>query len=141
MDTIDQIRRKRLVMLAEKYGGVASLSHRLGYARTETTRLSRILNANLRHERGGKPYLMGSAMAREIEEKLGLEEGWMDNAPSPFNLRGDGRLHQAIVMMQALPPAQLDVVLGMLTGLAATIVQPTSQDGFAQRPEQARLAA
>lgn len=60
---------------------MANLCEALGYARNETAKLTRISNANLRHERGGTPYVMGSPMARDIEKKLSLDPGWMDTPP------------------------------------------------------------
>lgn len=52
----------------------------LGWSRTDP-KLSQIKNANKRPGRGEAIYQMGDAMAREIEEKLGLARGWMDNLP------------------------------------------------------------
>lgn len=68
MQTCEEIRRTKLKMLADKHGGAANLCQLLGYARSETARLTRVLNANVRHDRGGKTYNMGDTMAREIEE-------------------------------------------------------------------------
>lgn len=89
MRTVEEIRRANLQVLVDQQSGMANLCEKLGYARNETATLTRILNANVRHDRGGKPYNMGSPMAREMEEKLLLEVGWMDNshdqegAPAP----------------------------------------------------------
>lgn len=88
MKTVEETRRERLLSLIEKEGSLANLLEKLGLARNENSRLSRIANANVRHERGGKPYVMGSPMAREIEEKLGLPTGWMDTPPSPIDAYG-----------------------------------------------------
>lgn len=80
METIDETRRARLRLLVEKYGSMAELCQQIGYARTETASLTRILNANVRHDREGSPtYNMGDPIARFIETKLGLERGWMDS--------------------------------------------------------------
>lgn len=79
MLTVEEIRRKNLQSLVERHNGMANLCEKLGYARNETAALTRIQNANVRHDRGGKPYNMGSPMAREFELKLNLEPGWMDN--------------------------------------------------------------
>ena len=79
MRTVEEIRRANLQVLVDQHSGMANLCEKLGYARNETATLTRILNANVRHDRGGKPYNMGSPMAREMEEKLQLEVGWMDN--------------------------------------------------------------
>ena len=79
MRTVEEIRRANLQVLVDQHAGMANLCEKLGYARNETATLTRILNANVRHDRGGKPYNMGSPMAREMEDKLQLELGWMDN--------------------------------------------------------------
>ena len=83
METIDETRRARLRLLGDKFGSMAELCQQLGYARTETASLTRILNANVRHDREGSPtYNMGDPIARFIETKLGIERGWMDSPVS-----------------------------------------------------------
>ena len=85
MQTVEETRRERLLTLIAKEGSLANLLEKLGLARTDNSRLSRIANANIRHERGGQPYVMGSPMAREVEQKLNLPVGWMDTPPSPMD--------------------------------------------------------
>ena len=63
MQAVEETRRIRLQMLVKKHGSMANFCQLLGYARTETATLTRILNANVRHDRGGKPYNMGSPTA------------------------------------------------------------------------------
>ena len=69
---------------------------------------------------------MGDDLARKIEEKLGLPEGWMDTPPSYSELQGehDPRL-KAMVLMESLPPDQWDTALRLLDALA----QPASKNG------------
>lgn len=88
MQTVEETRRERLQILIKKEGSLSALLEKLGLARTENSRLSRIANANIRHDRGGKPYVMGSPMAREIEQKLNLPTGWMDTPPSSIEEHG-----------------------------------------------------
>lgn len=79
MLTNAEIRRIKLNTLIERFGSVAALNHALGWDRTDT-RLGRIKNKTARGDRGPeKTYNMGDAMAREIEQALGLEEGYLDN--------------------------------------------------------------
>ena len=78
---------------------MANLCEALGYARNDSAKLGRILNANLRHERDGKPYIMGSQAARDIELKLKLPTGWMDTPPSIAEVVGE---NDPLVMIQAL---------------------------------------
>lgn len=77
MKTIAEIRRENLQELIDQVGSIADLNERMGWDRTDP-RLTRIRNANVRGDRG-KPFQMGDALAREIERRNGLEEGWMDN--------------------------------------------------------------
>lgn len=103
MNPVEETRRTRLKMLVKKHEGMANLCQALGYARNETATLTRIMNANVRHERGGKAYEMGSPMARKIEEKLGYELGWMDTPPTFAELDGDDRQAQMLLAMESIP--------------------------------------
>lgn len=78
METVEETRRAGLRLLVSMYGSMANLCEKLGYARNETATLTRILNANVRRDRGGKPYNMGRPLARHIEDTLKLGTGWMD---------------------------------------------------------------
>ena len=80
MKTSAEIRRANLERLMQQHGSIAELNVALGWPRTDP-KLSQIKNANKRPGRGDATYQMGDAMAREMEEKLGLERGWMDNPP------------------------------------------------------------
>lgn len=75
-------------MLLEKHGTFAAMNEALEWPRTDS-RLSRIKNANVRTDRDGKVFQMGDAIAREIEVKLHLPEGWMDTPKSYSELHGD----------------------------------------------------
>jgi hypothetical protein len=103
MNTVEETRRNRLRMLVKKHESMANLCQMLGYARNETATLTRILNANIRHDRDGKPYNMGSPMARQIEETLSLGEGWMDTPPTYAELDGDDRQAQMLLAMENIP--------------------------------------
>ena len=119
MQTSEEIRRSRLRELVEKHSGMANLCHLLGYARNDTAKLTRILNANVRHERGGKTYNMGDSLAREIEDRLQLERGWMDNPPSAIESANENNpRHKIAQLMQGLPDDQLSVALRLLDALA-----------------------
>ena len=80
MQTIDETRRQRLQILIDKHGTLAALNEALGLARTDAT-LSQIKNKSA-HSKTGTPRCMGDPLARRIEEKLGLQLGWMDTPPS-----------------------------------------------------------
>jgi len=121
MQTCEEIRRTKLKMLVEKHGGMANLCQLLGYARNETATLTRILNANVRHERGDKTYNMGDAMARQIEEKLSLERGWMDN-PIGYHeiLTAEDPRSKVIALMEHIPPSQWNTVVRLVDALKET---------------------
>lgn len=90
MKTSAEIRRENLERLIEQRGAIADLNVALGWSRTDP-KLSQIKNANKRPGRGEAIYQMGDAMAREIEEKLGLTRGWMDNPPGIEQVHGYGQ--------------------------------------------------
>ncbi|MBH2008069.1 MAG: hypothetical protein I8H71_00310 [Xanthomonadaceae bacterium] len=119
MEPVEETRRSRLRMLVRQHNNtMADLCQELGYARTETATLTRILNANVRHDRDGKPYNMGSPMAREIEKKLHLPNGWMDTPPSYAELHGEQDQRAMMVeLMESLPPDDFATALRMLSAL------------------------
>ena len=103
VETVEQTRRVRLGMLIQQHQGLANLCEQLGYSRKETSGLSRIFNGNLRHDRDGEPYHMGSPMARGIECKLQLPVGWMDTPPDYFEIHHDAHIANVVRAMEALP--------------------------------------
>lgn len=117
MQTSAEIRRSRLGQLVEKHGSIADLNQAIGWARTDP-KLSQIKNNNKRPGRDAS-YQMGDAMAREIEDALGLERGWMDNPITPLEQmnRENPRL-KIIQLMEGLPDDQLSVALRLLDALA-----------------------
>jgi hypothetical protein len=86
MNTVEETRRIKLGILSKRHGGMNFLSKALGM---NYAALARIENANIRHERGGAPYVMGSNTARSIEEKLSLPVGWMDTPATYAEIHGD----------------------------------------------------
>lgn len=81
MKTVEENRRDWLVALIEQHGSIAALNIKLDRDRTDAT-LSQIKNQST-HHKTGKPRTMGSEVARDIEEKLGLERGALDY-PAPL---------------------------------------------------------
>jgi len=118
MQTVEETRRERLLLLIKNEGSLSNLLEKLGLARTENSRLSRIANANIRHDRGGKPYVMGSPMAREIETKLGLETGWMDTPPGPAEAYGVSQpLERMAALFAVMEPEMQYKVVRMVAAL------------------------
>jgi hypothetical protein len=125
MLTIAETRRARLEILIERYSGrIADLNEKLGYERNDT-RIARIRNANERKDRPGKVFQMGDAQAREIEDRLGLERGWMDTPPGLEYATG-GRVDQLHQVMQSLSPYQIEQWIEMGVVLARVPQPPES---------------
>lgn len=120
MQTIAEIRRARLETLIEQHGSIANLNEALGRARTDP-KLTQIRNANMRPGRD-MPYQMGDSGAREIEEKLGLERGWMDNLPNPYETSQDQRIATMMRLMESMPEWQLEQAVKIV----AAIAEPTT---------------
>ena len=117
MQTSSEIRRSRLSQLVDRYGSIADLNQALGWPRTDP-KLSQIKNNNKRPGRDAS-YQMGDAMAREIEDRLSLERGWMDNPISAAEQAGTGSQRAKIAqLMDSLPEDQLAVALRLLDALA-----------------------
>lgn len=120
MQPVEDTRRERLRKLAQQENGLANLCVKLSLSRKETSGLSRILNANVRHERGGKPYVMGSQMARDIETKLGLPEGWMDTPLTYAEMHDNEADPRARVLsiMESMPTSEWSTVVRLVDALA-----------------------
>lgn len=86
MKTVEENRRDWLVALIDQHGSIAALNIKLDRDRTDAT-LSQIKNQST-HHKTGKPRTMGSEVARDIEEKLGLERGALDYPPPALNHHG-----------------------------------------------------
>lgn len=127
MQTIAEIRRSRLEQLIDQHETIANLNVALGWPRTDP-KLAQIRNANTRPGRD-KPYQMGDAMAREIEEKLRLERGWMDNAINPYAVPADSRIAAMVKIMEAMPEWQRDQAVKIVATIAEPTTPPKASNG------------
>lgn len=93
MKTIDEIRVENLLSLKNDCGGVSGLADKIGKSPVQ-----------LRHLLGGFKGI-GNNIAREIEEKLGLERGWMDHDHS-IALYPTKAIEHVAKSMMAMEPAQ-----------------------------------
>lgn len=117
-------RRQRLNLLIERHGGkLADFNVAMGYDRTES-KFSRLRNANARSDRPGKSHLMGDAVAREIEDRLKLETGWMDTPLTYAEMHPDNRIAHAMKVMESMTPHQLDQAVRVLDTLAQPPTDP-----------------
>lgn len=81
--TVYEIRHENLLSLIAQYGSLANLNEALGRKRNDAA-LSLIKNKSIGFR--GKTRNMGTTLARLIEEKLKLEDGWMDKDHSQVKL-------------------------------------------------------
>lgn len=116
--TVHETRRARLLALIEKFGSLAALAERLGRARNDTANLSRIANANVRHERGGTTYVMGDDLARSIEAALQLPTGWMDTPAIAEQASNDPRIKEMVKLLTAMDSRQRDQAMKIVAALA-----------------------
>jgi hypothetical protein len=122
MKTVFETRRDRLKELIEKYGSIAAVNTKLGWDAT-SARLSQIQNRSIRSDRG-TPYEMGDTTAREIEQKLSLETGWMDT-PVGYADMSDQRIGHVIKVMEAMPEWQREQAVKIVD----TLAQPAPGNG------------
>lgn len=73
MKIVEDVRRERLKLLRVEFGTLSALNDKLGLNARDST-----LSQYLSQWRG---KVMGSDMARKIEEKCGKPAGWMDTDP------------------------------------------------------------
>lgn len=129
MQTISETRLARLHMLIRQHGGsIAKLNEALGLDRTDAT-LSQI-RTRARHSKTGKPRSMGDELSRKIEEKLGLENGWMDTPPSHAEIHGeDDPRTRMMQLMESLPPEQWSTAVRLVDALAQPAKANTGTHG------------
>lgn len=132
VNTIDEIRRIRLEMLIKRYQGkLANLNEALGLERNHS-QLARIRNRNARTDRPGKYFDMGDEQAREIEEKLSLDRGWMDTPPTYADLHGEDDPRSALLKVtEDMSAPDLYMALRLVTALKSPSLDSNS-DRFAR---------
>lgn len=75
MKTSSEIRHANFLTVIALAGGQQALADRLEKTHSQISQLKN----QIKHSTTGKPRSIGDDMARFIEERLGLEVGWMDN--------------------------------------------------------------
>lgn len=98
MKTVEENRLDWLIHLIKQHGSIAELNIKLARDRTDAT-LSQIKNQSI-HHKTKKPRTMGSDVARDIEEKLGLERGLLDN---PFTYSEPFKKIQLVAAEESAP--------------------------------------
>lgn len=125
MQTVFETRRVRLGMLVAKYGSVANVNRALGWEETNG-RLYQIHNRSVRSDRG-TTYEMGDGTAREIEEKLNLDEGWMDTPPTYEELDRDPRVARLLAVAKTLREQNRNDELEQFVAIGHTFVEPPAR--------------
>ena len=77
MKTITEIRRENLIEILKDFRTIAEFNETMGRKRTDPS-FGMIKNQQVNPNRG-KPRIMGDKLAREIELRLNLPDGWMDS--------------------------------------------------------------
>jgi transcriptional regulator with XRE-family HTH domain len=108
MKPVSETRRDWLDKLIAQHGSIAELNDAIGWPRTDP-RLSQIRNGSLRSGQQAGRYLMGHAMARQIEQALSLPVGWMDTPQGSDSAAAQPVIAAAVPA--ALSPAALDLAL------------------------------
>lgn len=102
METIDEIRLRNLESLIAECGSQIAFAERVEVAASQVSQW----RTRAPHASTGRPRVMSTDMAREIERKLGRERGWMDHDHTvvlPRGLTPEQRAHlDAIAKM---PPS------------------------------------
>lgn len=99
METIDEIRLRNLDTLIAECGSQVAFAARV---RVDTAQVSQ-WRTRAPHSATGRPRVMSTDMARQIEREMGRERGWMDHdhtATLPSGLTPEQRAHlEAIAKM------------------------------------------
>lgn len=119
MQTIEEVRRVRLVMLEREFGGQAALADKVGKSPAQ---ISQWKNAS--PSATGRERAMSSDIAREIEIKTGKPRGWMDSPPTYAEMHPDARIAHAMHVMESMTPHQLDQAVRVLDTLAQPPADP-----------------
>lgn len=130
MQLVEESRRQRLAQLIEEHKTQTALAEATGKAPAQ---LSQWLNASP-DSKTGKPRVMSSQAARDIEEKTGKPTGWMDQAGVPPSGPWDGNVSEAPGVM---PARKYPVISSVQAGEWAEIIdafQPGDADDWQASP-------
>ena len=131
-------------MLWRRHGeSMSDLNEAIGWPRPDA-RLNRIKGKVRRGDRDGKYFEMGDNIAREIEQALGLTEGWMDTPPTYAELAGEDDPKAKVMAVMEQMSADMQQLLAQLgdTMLKQTMgggptpqtIDGPAQIGNSQRP-------
>lgn len=78
MKTCSEIRLENLLTIIERAGSLQEVADKLEKSHAQISQLK----TQAKHSKTGKPRLIGDDTARLVEQRFGLEVGWMDNVHS-----------------------------------------------------------
>lgn len=81
MGTAHEIRHKNLTALVEEFGSIQALSDKVKRPHAQISQLYH----QLPHSKTGRARIIGSKLARSIEQMCGKPEGWMDVEQHEFD--------------------------------------------------------
>jgi len=124
MKTIDEIHRENLKLLILKWEGVKQLAETLDMAEAQ---LSQWANGS-KDSKTGKPRGVRPDSMRNIETKLKLDRGWMDNDHSnnptnPFTFSFSKPLSKTTIKVVEMMEAMDDETRGAVYGAALMLVK------------------
>jgi hypothetical protein len=112
MQTIAEIRLDNLRRLVREKGSQDKVAEAAG---TSAVYLSQLINQTA-DSRTKKPREIGNEMARKLEEGCEKERGWMDNQHRGSDPHST-QLSEAIAILEAMPAAELNQALKVLSAL------------------------
>lgn len=125
MQTNDEIRRARLALLIAEAGSAAKFAERAGKAPPQ---ISQWINASP-DSKTKRPRTMSDDAARELEKRLGLPRGWMDQpvvTPADRSARDSdavpalpSALAAVANALSSVPPGKRQALLGVLAAYAS----------------------
>lgn len=95
---ISEIRRQNLLLLIDKFKTQAEFADKIDKPASYISQLKK------GKDKKGKETNMGSDFARDIENKLGLERGWLDNYQIIANQVNSGNFHNTQVSQNVNSP-------------------------------------
>ena len=141
MSTIRDIRHANLLLLIEQAGSTQALADQLEKSHSQ---ISQLRNQSV-HSGTGKPRTVGDDLAREIEQKLRLPKGWMDNPIGPSDDSDAGRAGMSL--RAASIASRLDALEGdrqarafALIDLALRTVEAEAASSSASTSKRSRKA-
>lgn len=138
VDKVAEFRRRNLLYLLEAYGSMAKLNAALGRNRYDSV-LPQIKYQSFNKEKGVYRK-MGNSLAREIEDKLHLDRGWMDiDHPEIFEIPGltdiEKESQTPVTSNEEIAEVEVTLPLFKLDRIASSVSSTLTDIGEIKLPE------